>query len=54
MADDKEKREKKASFVKEIFLEIRDSILGSIIFEVIWNILMFIPRMLIRLIKEIL
>ncbi|MDQ0227700.1 hypothetical protein J2S02_004047 [Metabacillus niabensis] len=37
------------SVFKEILLEIRD----SIIFEIVWNILMLIPRILIRLIKNL-
>jgi hypothetical protein len=44
-----EKRKKKDGYFKEILMEIRDSIL----LEVAWNILMFIPRMMIRLIKYI-
>ncbi len=34
---------------KDILIEIRDSIL----FEIVWNILIFIPRIVIRLIKNI-
>jgi hypothetical protein len=43
------RRKKKDGFFKEILMEIRDSIL----LEVAWNILMFIPRMMIRIIKNI-
>lgn len=45
----KKKKEKQDGFIKEILGEIG----GSIIFEVVWNIIMFIPRMLIRLISSI-
>ncbi|WP_164525648.1 hypothetical protein [Siminovitchia acidinfaciens] len=45
----KKKRERQNDFFKEILIELRESIL----FEVAWNILMFIPRMLLRLIKNI-
>ncbi|MGE7771204.1 hypothetical protein ACQKMK_11775 [Viridibacillus arvi] len=33
--------------------EILGEIGGSIIFEVVWNIIIFIPRMIIRLISSI-
>jgi hypothetical protein len=49
MKNKKRKKERKDGFFKEILSEIMDSIL----IEVVWNILMFIPRMLIRLIKNI-
>jgi hypothetical protein len=49
MKNKKRKKEKQNSFFKEILIELRD----SIFFEVAWNILMFIPRMMIRLIKNI-
>lgn len=48
----KEKRKKKKSqegFIKNVLIEIQN----SIIFELIWNILLFIPRMIIRLNKNI-
>lgn len=45
----KRKKERQDGIFKEILTEIMDSIL----IEVVWNILMFIPRMLIRLIKNI-
>lgn len=45
----KKKKEKQDGVFKEILGEIG----GSIIFEVVWNIIMFIPRMLIRLISSI-
>jgi hypothetical protein len=45
----KEKNEKKDG----IFKEMLDEIGGSIIFEVFWNIIMFIQRMIIRLITSI-
>ncbi|WP_286230125.1 hypothetical protein [Neobacillus mesonae] len=42
----KNRKEKRGyGFLKDTFFEI--------IFEVIWNIVMFIPRLLIRIIKEI-
>lgn len=44
----KEEKDKQPGFFKEILIEIRD----SIIIEVAWNILMFIPRMMIRVIKN--
>ncbi|MEC2076329.1 hypothetical protein [Metabacillus fastidiosus] len=49
MKNIKIKKERQNGFLKEILIELRDSIL----FEVAWNILMFIPRMMIRLIKNI-
>jgi len=45
----KEKKEKQDGFFKEILGEIG----GSIILGVVWNIIMFIPRMLVRLISSI-
>ncbi|WP_369435992.1 hypothetical protein [Lysinibacillus fusiformis] len=45
----KEKKHGQDGIFKDIFSEI----LGSILFELVWNILMFIPRMMIRLIKNI-
>jgi hypothetical protein len=45
----KEKKNGQGGIFKDILMEIRDSIL----FELVWNILMFIPRMMIRLIKNI-
>lgn len=45
----KKKRERKNGIFKEILIDLRESIL----FEVAWNILTFIPRMLQRLIKNI-
>ncbi|MFD4931475.1 hypothetical protein ACFWMS_21620 [Peribacillus butanolivorans] len=45
----KEKKNGQGDIFKDILIEIRDSIL----FELVWNILMFIPRMMIRLIKNI-
>ncbi|MEK5530274.1 hypothetical protein MKX79_12945 [Viridibacillus sp. FSL R5-0468] len=49
MAKKKRKAEKQDGFFKEILGEIG----GSIIFEVVWNIIIFIPRMIIRLISSI-
>ncbi|MCD1163869.1 hypothetical protein [Peribacillus frigoritolerans] len=49
MKNKKRKKERQNGFFKEILIELR----GSILFEVAWNILMFIPRMMIRLIKNI-
>ncbi|MED3994600.1 hypothetical protein P4647_08015 [Peribacillus frigoritolerans] len=49
MKNKKRKIERQNGFFKEILIELRDSIL----FEVAWNILMFIPRIMIRLIKNI-
>ena len=45
----KEKKNVQGGIFKDILIEIRDSIL----FELVCNILMFIPRMMIRLIKNI-
>ncbi|KEF36771.1 hypothetical protein M670_04022 [Schinkia azotoformans MEV2011] len=45
----KKEKEKQNGFFKEILIEIRD----TIVFEVVWNILMLIPRMMIRVIKNI-
>lgn len=45
----KEKKKGRDGFFKDILIEIRDSIL----FELALNIIMFIPRMMIRLIKNI-
>lgn len=49
MKNKKTKKEKQDSFFKEMLGEFSVSIL----LEVVWNILMFIPRMVIRLIKGI-
>ncbi|MGN7396799.1 hypothetical protein [Peribacillus frigoritolerans] len=49
MKNKKIKKERQNGFFKEILIELRDSIL----FEVAWHILMFIPRMMILLIKNI-
>lgn len=43
------KKEKRDSFWKELFGELGVNIL----LEIIWNIILFIPKMLIRLIKNI-
>ncbi|MBK5445133.1 hypothetical protein [Peribacillus sp. TH24] len=48
MNKEKRKRKKKV-FLKGILVEIRDSVL----FEVAWRILFFIPRMIIRLIYNL-
>jgi hypothetical protein len=45
----KEKKNGKGGIFKDILIDIRDSIL----FELVWNTLLFIPRMMIRLIKNI-
>lgn len=45
----KEKKNGQGGIFKDILLEIQDSILS----ELVWNILMFIPRIMIRLIKNI-
>ncbi|MFB7642464.1 hypothetical protein [Peribacillus butanolivorans] len=45
MKNKKIKKERQNSFFKESLIEL--------LFEVAWNILMFIPRMMIRLIKDI-
>ncbi|MFJ8265671.1 hypothetical protein [Peribacillus asahii] len=49
----KKKKNGQGGIFKDILIEIRDSILDSILIELVWNILMFIPRMMIRLIKNI-
>ncbi|MEK4715148.1 MULTISPECIES: hypothetical protein [Sporosarcina] len=43
------KEKSQEGFLKNILNEIQNSIL----FELIWSILLFIPRMIIRLIKNI-
>lgn len=45
----KEQRNGKEGFFKDIMIEIRDSIL----FELVLNILTFIPRMIVRLVKNL-
>ncbi|MBK5480837.1 hypothetical protein JFV29_02610 [Peribacillus sp. TH16] len=45
MKNKKRKKERQNGFFKESLIEL--------LFEVAWNILMFIPRMMIRLIKDI-
>lgn len=45
----KEQKKRQDGFFKDIIIEIRDSIL----FELIWNIIIFIPRMMFRIIKNI-
>ena len=45
----KNKRKRRKSSFKDILFELRDSIL----IEVVWNILMFVPRLMIRVIKDI-
>ena len=45
----KNKRKRQNRSLKDILFELRDSIL----LEVVWNILMFIPRVIIRLLKDI-
>ena len=49
MKNKKVKKEKQDGLFKEMIGELT----SSIIFEVAWNILMFIPKMIIRLIKNI-
>ncbi|MFF2288657.1 hypothetical protein [Peribacillus butanolivorans] len=45
----KEKKNGKEGFFKGIMIEIRDSILSELVF----NILTFIPRMIVRLVKSL-
>lgn len=47
--EEMKKEKSQEGFFKNILNEIRNSIL----FELIWSILLFIPRMIIRLIKNI-
>lgn len=49
MKKEEKKAKKKDRILKGVLVEIRDSIL----FEVVWRILFFIPRMVIRLVKDI-
>lgn len=49
MKNKKTKKERQNGFFKELLGEFT----GSILFELAWNILMFIPKMIIRLIKNI-
>ncbi|WP_156324397.1 hypothetical protein [Bacillus sp. FJAT-27251] len=49
MKNRKSKKDRKNGFFKEILIECRDSIL----FEAAWNILLFMPRIMIRFIKNL-
>lgn len=49
MDNKKPKKEKPDSLLKSLLREIRE----SIILEIAWNILMFIPKMIIRFIRNI-
>lgn len=49
MKTKEQKKKETKAFFKEILRDLKDSIL----FEIVWNILMFIPRMIFRFIKEI-
>lgn len=46
-------KEQKKKETKAFYKEMRRDFKYSIIFEVAWNIVMFIPRMIIRFIREI-
>ena len=46
-------KEQKKKETKAFFKEMRRDFKDSIIVEIVWNIVMFIPRMIIRFIKEI-
>jgi len=49
MKNKKREKEKQDGF----FTEILSKLGGYILLEIIWNILLFIPRMVIRLMKNI-
>ena len=49
MKNKKREKEKQDSFFREFLSELG----GNILLEIVWNILLFIPRMMIRLIKNI-
>jgi hypothetical protein len=49
MKKEENSKQKKEGILKSILIEIRD----SIFFELAWRILFFIPRMIIRIIKNI-
>jgi hypothetical protein len=49
MEKEEKSKKKKEDILKNILIEIRD----SIFFELAWRILYFIPRMIIRLIKNL-
>lgn len=49
MKKEEKSKKKKECIQKDILVEIRDSVL----FEVAWRILFFIPRMIIRLIQNL-
>lgn len=56
MKNKKRKNEKQDSFfkeMKEILSELGVYILLEIVWSIIWKILLFIPRMMIRLLKDI-
>ena len=49
MKNIKAKKKRDKGFFKEILREIADSLL----FEIIWNIIMYIPKIILRVIKNI-
>lgn len=53
MKNEKIKKEKQDGFFKEILSELGGYILLEIVWSTIWKILLFIPRIVIRLIKNI-
>ena len=46
-------KEQKKKETKAFFKDMLRNLKESILFEIVWNILMFIPRMTFRFIKEI-
>jgi hypothetical protein len=53
MKNKKREKEKQDGFLKEILSKLGGYILLEIIWNIFWNALLFIPRMVIRLIKNI-
>jgi hypothetical protein len=49
MKKEENSKQKKEGILKSILIEIRE----SIFFELTWRILFFIPRMMIRIIKNL-
>ncbi|MDR7073206.1 hypothetical protein [Fictibacillus barbaricus] len=49
----KYEKKKEDGALKEFFLDLRNHTIFEIIFEIVWAILSFIPRLLLRLVKVI-
>ncbi|WP_156312052.1 hypothetical protein [Lysinibacillus contaminans] len=48
------RKKKLKELAKNFIKDIVDEVSGTIVFEIIWNILMFIPKIMIRFVKFIL